>query len=369
MLKIRQITLVLLIGGLCLPCATQAYAADADDCRLISPDLLKHAGLRLVWEKKLPMKSSENLNKLYFMVGRLFALSDHNYMASMDRVTGEIIFARSVAPKGIPVVRMTPYRDQLLAAYANRLIVFDPEIGDTVKVKLMGYKIVCPPARNDEFLYLSGVDNRLHVSRSSDYVELFNVATDNNSRINSILADNRSVIFTTDRGNIISMHPDKAKRFWQFDAAGAIVGALDREDDSLFFASDDTNIYRVDVSNLSSHRLAWKHQVPGVPVDGPRVTASVVYQAVRGKGVVAIDKRFGSQLWILPHGDEFLAEKAGRAYIMTHDRTIAVMDNSSGKRLYELNCAAVSVCAPNPTDAMIYVGSESGWVLCLQPQL
>lgn len=368
MLRIIQVTLILLAGGLFLVDAAPAVAQDAGS-RLISPELLEHAGLAIVWEKKLPMRKSESLSKLYFMAGRLYALSDHNYMTSLDRLAGEVVFAKSVAPKGVPIARMMPYNGQLLSAYTNRLVVFDPQIGDVVQTKTMPYKIVCPPARNDEYLYISGVDNRMHVFRAADYVELFNVKADNDSRINSILAEDRSIIFTTDRGNIISMLPNQPRRLWKFDAAGAIVGELVKEGGSIFFASDDTNVYRVDLAGLSSRSLVWKHQVPGLPVDGPKVTRSVVYQVVRGKGVVAVDRRLGSQSWILPHGAEFLAENAGRAYVMTHDKTMAVMDNSSGKRLYELNCAAVSVCAPNTADAMIYLGSKSGWVVCLRPQL
>ncbi len=366
MLRTAKLTLILLMGGLVFAIASSSFSAEADSLP-VSPELLKHAGLKIVWEGKLPMRNSESLRRLFFIGDKLYGLSNKNYMTSMDISTGKTVFATQVAPKGVTIGRMILHEGVLLTAHGGSVVMIDPKSGDRLRTSRMDYDVVCPPGANSSFLYLSGDDNRLHVLRAEDRVEIFEVADDNQSKITSILADDSSVIFATDAGNVVSMLPDRAKRLWKFDAADSIVGSMVRDGSSLFFASNDTNVYRLNITGSGNRAFVWKHQVPGIPENEPRVTRSVVYQAVRGKGVVAIEISSARQLWILPDGAEFLAERGNLAYVLTHHNTLAVMDNGAGRKLYEVNFAAVSMSAPNVIDSNIYVGGESGWVMCLQP--
>ncbi len=186
--------------------------------------------------------------------------------------------------------------------------------------------------------------------------------------ITSILAHDISVIFTTDAGNVISIMPNKPSRLWQFDAAGGIVGPIVKDGISLFFASKDTNVYRVDIVGLPLRKqLAWKYQTAGILDKAPRVTRGVVYQHVPGKGVTAIDKGGGTPLWSVPGGVDLLAEDKDKAYVITKNRTLVVMDNVSAKRLYSVNFAQVSKYAANITDSKIYIADERGRIACLQP--
>ena len=363
--KVRQVCLLSVIAVVCAP-AGSLSAADAE-LAVISPDLLRHAGLRIVWEKKVPIKQGEQLEALDFIAARLYAISDNNYVTSLDRQTGRIVFARSVAARGIPIPDLRLHDNQLLGAYGRSFFSVDPETGKTDERHNVEYSIVAPPARNESYLYISGSDNRLHVLTADRRVEVTAVAAEDSSRISSILADNRSVVFATDSGRLVSMDPQGRNRLWGFDVRRAIIDPIVRDNQSLYFVAEDMYIYRLDTPNDASVALAWKYQVPGFPVGTPRVTSSAVYQVVRGKGVVAVDKNSGRMLWRLPEGAEFMADGNGRAYVFTHDNTLAVMHNATGRKLYEVNFAPVSITAPNLASQMIYVANESGWVLCLAP--
>jgi outer membrane protein assembly factor BamB len=205
------------------------------------------------------------------------------------------------------------------------------------------------------------------VLREKDLVQLFEATADNDSMITSVMADEDSVILGTDAGNVVCMSADKALRLWQFDAAGAIVGRIVRDGMSLYFASKDMNVYRVDIVDRSVRRVVWKHQVEGVPEVPPRLTKEVVYQYVRSKGLTAIDKERGQRLWSLAEGIELLAEAGGRAYVITNAGMLTVMDNVRGKKLYSVNFRQVSRYAANTADSKIYVADEIGRIACLQP--
>ena len=335
---------------------------------LVSPKLLEHANLKILWKKPLPIKKAESLEQLLILGNRVYAISDQNYTVSLNRENGNMIFGRVVAPDGLPAVGLRLYGDELISIAGTKVIEIDPESGVQLKAVDVGFSIACPAARNSSYFYLSGVDRRLHTLRAEDKVQIFEVAAENESMITSILAHDISVIFTTDAGNVISIMPDRPRRLWQFDAADGINGPIFRDGMSLFFASKDTNVYRVDMVGLPEKtQLVWKYQTAGVLEKAPRVTREVVYQCVPRKALTAIDRENGTLLWSVPGGVDLLAEARGRAYVITKNRMLVVMDNLSTKKLYSVNFAEVSIYAANLVDSKIYVADERGRIACLQP--
>jgi len=376
MVKMSSCRLVLLMGVLILCDAPKVFGAedslrrpapDKDIRGLVSGRLLKQAGLEILWENELPIKKGERLEKLFILGERIYTLSDRNYIISLDRQKGNIIFSRPIAPTGVPVGALELYEDELIFMMGSTLIEIDAKSGEERGTKRIEYGIECPVARNSSHFYLGGADRRLHVLREKDRVQVFEVAAENDSMITSIVADEDFVVFATDAGNVISMAPDEPRRLWQFDAGAAIAGPIVRDGMSLFFASKDTNVYRVDIVGPITRKLVWKQQMPGVLEKAPFVTEEVVYQYARGKGLTAIDKESGKLIWSLPEGVELLADADGKACVVTKGRTLVVMDNVEARKLYSVNFARVSRYAANAADSRIYIGDENGRVACLQP--
>ena len=359
---------VLLVGILTL-CVVQINIAAANDSeQLVSLELLRHAGLKVIWESDLPIKKGENLEQLLILGDRVYAISDRNYMTSLNKENGKRIFAKTFAPAGVPVTGLQLYGDELLSVGGSKLLECDAESGDQLKTVDVGFGITCPAARNSSHFYVAGTDNRLHAYRADDRVQTFEVAAENESTITSVTADDNLVVFATAAGNVLGVAPDVPRLIWQFDAADSIAGPVVKDWMSLFFASADTSVYRVDIVGLPEmKRLVWKYQAAGVLEKAPRVTQEVVYQQVRGKGVTAIDKETGSFLWRVPGGVDLLAEARGKAYVITKARKMVVMDNTKARKLYSVNFGAVTVHVANTGDEKIYIADKRGRVMCLQP--
>jgi outer membrane protein assembly factor BamB len=355
--------------GLLVACVIQSsIAMGGSSDRLISEELLKHANLKVLWENELPIKDTEKVRQVLILGSRVYVVSDKDYIISVNRDNGKIVFAETFKPAGLLAGGFKLYENELVYVSGSRLVQIDAELGTEIATTDLGFGVTCPAARNSTFFYIPGADYRLHVLREYDKVQIFEVSADNNSMITSILADEAFVIFSTAAGNIICMNPHNSTRLWQFDAFDAIAGSVVRDWASLFFASKDTNVYRVDMVGLPERRrLIWKYQAAAVLDQAPRVTQEVVYQPVPGKGVIAIDKEAGSLLWSVPGGLDLLAEHRGRAYVITKAETLTVMDNINAKKLYSVNFAGVSKFAANPADEKMYVTDERGRMVCLQP--
>ncbi len=356
------------VGGLLvLSAATISLAVPANPRGLVSPELLEHAKLKMLWQSELPIKYDETLEHISIIGNRMYVRSSQNYMFSLDRQTGKVIFSRPISAPGIPVLGLEPYDETLLSVIGNKLVEIDSQSG--AERRSMNFKLglICPVVRNSSYFYLSGTDRRLHALRVDDRVQVFEVAADDDSMVTSIIADDTSVIFSTNTGNVISITPDRPFRLWQFKVPEAIAGPVIRDRTSLFFASKDTSVYRLNIIDPQNVKLVWKYQTEAILDRSPRVTQDVVYQYGPGKGLTAIDRQTGERIWSLKEGVDLLAESANRAYVITNVNTLVVMNNTKARRFYSVNLADVSRHATNTADSKIYIADEHGRIACLEP--
>lgn len=360
----------ILTAALLVFCFSQNSFASMDGSRhLISPELLKSANLKLVWENTLPMKKNESMERMLILGDQIYLISSNNFTMSLNRQSGETIFYRNIAREGLAADGFNRYRDEILYYVGNRYIELEAASGIEKKITEVDYSIVCPVVRNSSFFYVSSVDKRLRVSGAEDRINIFKVASDNDSMITSVIANDDYVVFGTDKGNIYSMLPDSPKELWRFDAAGGLVGQIVRDSNSLYFSADDMKVYKINVPDMYTKKFIWKTLVPGMIQKAPRVTSTMVYQNVFSKdmSISAIDKDSGRIIWTLPGGTELLAESRGKAYIITNNAALVVMDNTSAKKIYSVNFTNVSRCAFNTWDSKIYIGDKSGRIACIEP--
>ena len=85
MVKVLGFRFVLLVGVLVFFASSCVIAAEAGLRWLVSPELLRHAGFEMVWANELPMKKTESLERLFILGNRIYALSDRNFMVSLNR--------------------------------------------------------------------------------------------------------------------------------------------------------------------------------------------------------------------------------------------------------------------------------------------
>jgi len=365
MTKIQRIKPVILISLMMLLSATTQLVADNDNTKpLVSVKLLTAAKVDLLWQNKLPMRKNESLEELFILDNQILALSSLNYLVSLNRENGKVIFSRPVAGIGLPVIGVDIYEGEIFTIAGNNLIEINPKFGDDADFNRLKFNAACPAVRNNSNYYIGAKDKLLHALRAEDKTQVFEASARNNSTITSVVADDKFVIFATNKGNCISIPADSREHKWQFDAADAIVAPVVRDNGTLFLASRDSNLYKIDIL---TGELIWKYQSGAVLEKSPKVTKELVYQYARNKGVIALDKKSSSVLWQLPQGVDLLAESNQKAYLITKHRTLVVMDNKQNRRIYSVNFASVSRYTTNLADSKIYIAAEDGRIACIKP--
>ena len=90
MLKMVRFRIVLLVGISALWITQNSFAGSSSSKPLVSPELLKHAKLKMLWDNELPIKKNESLDRLLLFGNRIYAVSDRNFVLSMNQKNGKI---------------------------------------------------------------------------------------------------------------------------------------------------------------------------------------------------------------------------------------------------------------------------------------
>lgn len=337
-------------------------AQDAATAPLVAGDILRQARLEQVWQAKLAVKEGEQIDNLYLLGDTLYALTSTNYLFAIKSDSGDPAFGIQLAQAGFPAFEPRRYENQLLIVVGNQAVQIDTARGAITHTQKFDYTVVCPAVRNAINLYAAGMDNRVHVTGIEKQNFLFEAAAGNNSMPTSILATNGYVVFATDKGNVVCIAATGPLRLWQFDARDAITAPIVVDNNNVYAASRDTNVYKL---NVLSGRQLWKCQLGGILKNSPRVTQGAVYQSVPKRGVTAIDKESGLPRWTVADGIEFLAEINGTAYVMTDGRTVAAVNNTTRQQIGVINFAQVRRYAANTRDGKMYVGDNTGRIACI----
>ena len=101
MRRILKRRAVLLVSVVILCVVRNGLAMEENSQGLISSELLKHANLKVFWENELPIKNTEKVRKLLILGNRVYVVTNQDYIISLDRNDGKIVFGRTFRPAGL----------------------------------------------------------------------------------------------------------------------------------------------------------------------------------------------------------------------------------------------------------------------------
>jgi len=336
--------------------------AGQDNDALVSAELIRQAGWTHNWQMNLPLKPGEKIARLRIMGSRLYAMTDTNVLFCIDRKEGRVQCSSQLSASRLPVCRPSYYEDKFWFIVGSEMMVFDPAIGDfTIREKFpqVGSSAECGLARNKDFVYISGSDNRLHAINIDGYWQQFTATADNDSPIVSVLATDNIVVFATQAGNVVGMSPNEAKKLWQFDATGKIKGQLVLDGENIYVGSLDSKLYKL---GLSDGKLVWNSPFhSGAPIrDTFSVGVDTIYLYNALNGLCGVNKETGKFVWQVTSGEGMICETPQKGFVFASPGIVKVMDNKTGDELYSVNFSSVQRYAVNTTDAVMYLADTKG---------
>jgi len=333
---------------------------------LVSHKLIQESGWTYNWQINVPLKTGEAIERLSVFGPNLLAITNSNMLFCIDQKSGRVRSFVQIGTPGLPVSRPTYYQENVGYIVGNEVKVFDPKTGTII------FERAFPQigsskgglARNSKYLYVAGSDNRLHVINVDGFWQQFEASAQNDAPIMSVSATEDMVVFATVTGNVVGMSADAPKRLWQFDATGDIQGQVRLEEGAVYFGSDDSKLYKLDVQ---SGKLMWSSPFhSGGPIrNGVTVGNEVVYVYNDLNGVYGVNKETGKAIWQVPSGQSMICETEGKAFVFADAGLVKVMDNSTGRELYSVNFADVFRIAQNTDSPVMFLGDATGRLMSI----
>jgi hypothetical protein len=357
--------------GLCFAAAAGLARSEGSGA-LVSGALSGEAGLKQDWQIRLPIKTEagESVDRLFVFDPYLLVLTDQNYLFCRNRLDGSYRFEMQIAEKGLPVVDPLYLENRILFIVGSQLKVLDPNSGMFIRkadLAEVGESRNASFAKNDQFIYVAGVDRRIHafkIQEDGDYVRLFTATADDDSSITSIGVTNERVYFTTLTGHIVAMEANQAKKIWQYNASGAITASLLLGEGALYAGGQDTKLYKISTSNGT---LLW--DTPFFAGDkilhAPHLGKMNLYLNAGISGLYGVSEQTGKEIWNVPAGESVLCESGDRAYVYAQPGVLVVMNNATGKEVFSLNFSEVTRYGVNLLDPRMYVADRQGRVACI----
>jgi outer membrane protein assembly factor BamB len=359
--------LVVLALGLMVNSAfgeTPAPAQPVVSRELAQAETLSVAGIKIGWQESLPLKTGEKIKSISALGDGMYVLTSTNYLFGLDLADGSQLFADNVAPFGLQLLPLTRRGEGILVMSGSSMRRLDAKTGAELGRINVPFGVVAVPVANEYFYYLAADDGRVYAYGVADRVQTFKAAADKGSLITNLAATNAFVIFTTNKGAIVAMEPNQPVLKWRYNTSGPIMGRITVDGFDLYVSSADTNVYKMDARTGT---IIWNYMAGARLEDGPRVTPHAIYQYAGVNGMYALSKKTGNVLWQEKDGRDLLTEKDGKAYLVSASQSIIVVDNVTGKRLFEVSMPGLDTYSANVPDGVMYVGSTAiGRIACLK---
>jgi len=183
-----------------------------------------------------------------------------------------------------------------------------------------------------------------------------------------------TVAFGSSDGRVYVVMNDERTSLFRVRTGGAIgEGLAGFGTRTLLIPSADYNLYAIDL--LTSNTL-WTFPSGG-PIDqAPVVAGEELYCINRAGYLTQLDPATGDVRWsTLTQGARFVAVGASKIYLRSWNNDLYVIDRASGQVLADpaatnqragLNLREFSLSMVNRFDDRLYLGTDSGMVLCLR---
>jgi outer membrane protein assembly factor BamB len=358
----------------CLLAAAVLCGCKSKETKPSGPETLPAEGFIESWRNPLDLQG-DDLSRLYLINNTIFAYSEKNTVYVLDSKGGDLKHIDPLGGTPGEVRRPLPLDNRILYPRRSSLAVFTNTGRDLGSLDLE-HSIRSPVVGAGKFVYC-GLDytqgGRLaQIDLTRQYHNIvWEVHTGAGVSAAPVIYQ-ETIYAGTEEGNVLALNKGR-DLVWGlpngvFKTEAPITADLVADDYGLYVASTDTKLYVLD---RGSGKIRWRY-FAGAPLDTPPVaTKDMVYQYVKGAGVVAIDKINGEfdrkPRWIASNGRQFLSEDEKNVYVRGSDNHILAIDKKTGEAKFRNRRKDLVHFATNTTDSLIYAATKDGLVIAVKP--
>jgi len=190
----------------------------------------------------------------------------------------------------------------------------------------------------------------------------------------SPVADEGSIYFGSNDGNIYALKADNGKRVWRAKIGGWVMGHPTIDGKYLYVLSDDGFLYNLE---KKTGKMVWRFDTHGgdvkrgMPPNAPAldclgaaatVVGDIVYIGSADKNLYALDAKTGREKWHFETKEIIRSTPAvanGIVFFGSNDHNVYALDAKTGTLKWKVDTFREVVSSPLVADGTVYTGSRS----------
>lgn len=329
---------------------------------------LHEAGLAKYWQLQLPVEGRQHVQGVFLVEDQLFVCTDDGFVFAVHAPTGVLRWFRPITRSGYPVRRPCRAEERVIFVTPGDVQVYDWRTGEPVIRHDLRFPAGSAGASDGKTVYVGGLDRRLYAIDLKTGFITWRATVDN--PIVAPPARHGDLLYVaTDAGSVLACTSEDKRMRWQATVHEFVQGELVVTDAGVYVPSGDFSLYLLDL-NYGAQR--WRARLSGPLFEAPVVTAELVYQYCAADGLVAIEPAAMGVIrdrvrWKLPAGRTFLAADKGRAYVLTRDDSVAVVNMADGAVIAAVPAAGMTFGVAGLETTSAYLGAPDGRLFCARP--
>jgi len=353
------------------------------------------------WATDLQGGGGNSVTAVYPVENYVFVYRQDGTSTVIDRTSGQLLHIDSPRGGGVRMHPPVLLKDRIVYPTTTYLEVYDvggryiphpmrpTDESDKPFSQDLRFAIRSDAVGTGKFLFF-GADFRssgraVEVDMTRPYVpDVWTLMTPGSSVSAAPVLSKDSVFIASEDGKVTAVTTESRSPVWSstsngmFETFGGVVANLVLDASGLYVASTDTKLYCM---HEKSGRVNWQFYA-GQPLRSePALTKDLVYQAVPGRGLAALEKSPPSQLpassssnkaprWIAPDAVKFLSSDDTYAYAATADNHIVALDKKTGEPQFTSRRNDFARFGVNlKGDGLIYVADNNSRVMSVRPVL
>ena len=276
---------------------------------VIGPAVANDLGFRVAWQARIPSQGGATLSKARAIGEGIFALDSRNGLIRLRPTDGEQLWRVSVAgpvdifrgahwidvPANVVLVSGRVTKGTETCVYLSTdtdCFVLDAASGSLLKKHHFEKLPSTPPVKAGRCLVYGTLGGQVvWVNYLVGYEWR---ANSTNSPIRSALAqDNGSIVAVSDKGMVLCLDEDTAKRRWARECYGAVTTAPAMGANRVYVSSMDQYLWAF---NAQTGKVEWKYFTQSPLTTSPFAFGDAVLQYVPGEGLVCLAADSGGKV-------------------------------------------------------------------------
>lgn len=339
---------------------------------------LRAAGLELAWWAVADISPGLDLVRdLTADEDLVYVRTRENLLTAIDLTTGAKKWSVRVGRDrqvGLPV---SSNRTLAMAVVGGVAYALDKDTGRTEwQLPLPGVP-TAPPALDENRVYLGTADGSVYAFDLRTVQEYYSEGklpqfvnatqswryASGGEVVGSPVRSGIALLFANADGVLGALEAEERDLLWQFEADRRASAPPVADDETVYFPSQDRNLYAVAVENGIDR---WEFVTRSPVETAPALVGDSLFVVPGRSGVAKVDKRTGRADWVNDRTTGFLAVAGGRAYVSDAADDVVALDLATGAPLGSARLTDYRLRAANDRTDRVIVATERGVVLCLK---